>query len=162
MCQALRLVCKFWKISQFEVVGINLLTKPLRTTAPSSNLRQTQLCGNLPLACLDRPRVGNINGVATPTRRNILDAIFERELPPMPSEDYMNQWGKPKSSVRLQKMAETLAALTRNAKRKRTARMQTSIKSWEADLKYLYEGYYVDHFHFDWPSSRIDLARFEP
>jgi hypothetical protein len=52
-------------------------------------------------------------------------------------------------------MAETIASFVRNAKRRRDAHMGSAIKDWEADLEFLYFGYYVDRFHFAWPSGSV-------
>lgn len=103
-------------------------------------------------------RVGNTNGLSSDIRRRILELIFEGELPPVFEPQYLREWGKPSSATRLKKMAETLAALSRNAKRKKSAQMRSAIKSWDQDLNFLYENFYIDRFQFAWPSNRIDLV----
>ena len=50
-------------------------------------------------------------------------------------------------------MAESIAAFARNAKRRRQINLNDAIGEWEADLEFLYEEYYVGHFHFAWPAS---------
>jgi hypothetical protein len=52
-------------------------------------------------------------------------------------------------------MAETIAALTRNARRRRDQKMNAAIRDWEMDLDFLYWEYYVEKFKFDWPNSKI-------
>lgn len=102
-------------------------------------------------------RVGNTDGLSSDIRRRMLELIFEGELPPVFEPSYLNQWGNPGTAARLQKMAETLAAFSRNAKRRRSAEMRSAIRSWDQDLEYLYENFYVDRFQFAWPTSRIDI-----
>ena len=102
-------------------------------------------------------RVGSTNGLSSDVRCRILELIFEGELPPVFEPAYLKEWGSPGSARRLQKMAETLAAFSRNAKRKKSAQMGSAIKSWDQDLLFLYENFYIDRFYFAWPSNRIDL-----
>ncbi|RWX60992.1 hypothetical protein [Mesorhizobium sp. M2A.F.Ca.ET.039.01.1.1] len=72
--------------------------------------------------------VGRTNGEASPVRQSILARIFESSLPPVFPKDYMAQWGQNKSAQRLKKMAETIAALTRNFKRMNDDRYDEAIK----------------------------------
>ena len=99
--------------------------------------------------------VGANEGLATNLRQRILDEIFHAPVPPIFPSQYVNEWDASGTSWRLRKMAETIAALTRNAKRRRDAKMATAIDCWERDLEYLYYGYYVDKFHFAWPSIEL-------
>lgn len=59
------------------------------------------------------------------------------------------------SAQRLQKLAETIAALTRNAKRRNAARMDKSIREWESDLAYLKRRYDEGRFSFTWPVTDL-------
>ena len=52
-------------------------------------------------------------------------------------------------------MANTLAALTRNAKRRDTMSYAKAIDDWESDLALLRDKYYLDFFHFGWPATRV-------
>lgn len=97
-------------------------------------------------------RVGRTQGVSAPVRRALLHEIFTGELPAVFPAEYLDEWGDPSTAGRLQEMAETIAALTRNAKRRRMA-PRDAIRDWESDLRFLYERYYVNYFHFAWPSS---------
>src|SRR5205814_877233 len=58
-------------------------------------------------------------GVIASHRQDILDYVFHEQLPRVNNGEYMRSWGTPKSSSRLRKMAESLAAFARNAKRNR-------------------------------------------
>jgi hypothetical protein len=100
-------------------------------------------------------RVGRTNGVQPIVRKILLDTIFMSSLPPVFPPNYLLQWGAPKTAWRLQKMAETLAAFIRNAKRRNDDRLDDAIGEWEHDFRYLYERYYIRHFHFSWPTTRV-------
>lgn len=101
-------------------------------------------------------RVGNTQGISSDLRRLILRQMFERHLPPVFEPTYLMEWGSPRSSQRLRKMAETLAAFTRNARRRDEDTLIDAIRSWETDLRHLYDRYYIGHFHFAWPPTTID------
>lgn len=99
-------------------------------------------------------RVGRNEGLSLSYRQRILSEVFRSHLPPVFPKEYIEEWGAPESSKRLQKMAETIAALTRNARR-RGSLMETAIKHWEKDLEFLYYDFYVEKFHFGWPSTTL-------
>ena len=99
--------------------------------------------------------VGGLNGRSARMRQAILARIFEGPLPPAFRAGYLAEWGNPETSQRLQKMAETLAALARNAKRRNDARMIGAVRDWERDLKFLYDAYYIGRFQFSWPTADI-------
>jgi len=96
-------------------------------------------------------------GETQPTPRDIrwciLEYSFECHLPPLNDRTYYLEWGKPQTSKRLYKLANTLAALTRNAKRRDAVSFASAIDDWERDLGLLREKYYPDLFHFGWPAT---------
>lgn len=96
--------------------------------------------------------VGRTHGLPASERRRILDYLFRERLPVVVSCAYTKEWSKPETSARLQKLAVTLAALTRNAKRNRDRNYTQAIADWEEDLRYLHSAYYVGRFGFSWPS----------
>ena len=96
------------------------------------------------------------SGLPLDPRRRILDVIFLQPLPPIDNAAYAAEWGRPNTAQRLQKLAETIAALTRNAKRRNAARMDKSIREWESDLAYLKRRYYEGRFSFPWPVTDIE------
>lgn len=96
-------------------------------------------------------RVGVTKGLTENTRRRILDGIFAGGLPPLNGPEYVKGWAAPRSAPRLKRMAEEVARLAIDAKRKRSANMDSAISEWEGDLAYLYRRYYVGHFAFAWP-----------
>ncbi|WP_447909501.1 hypothetical protein [Brevundimonas bullata] len=95
-------------------------------------------------------RVGQA-GAPLKQRRQILDFTFTEDLPPIDSAAYMRSWGEPNSGPRLQKLAESLAAFARNAKRREVYALKTAILQWQDDLQYLHDRYYIGHFGFNWP-----------
>ena len=103
-------------------------------------------------------RVGN-TGESRDVRRQMLIHIFSRELPPLVSKSYMDEWCEPGSPGRLEKMAHSIAAFARNAKRRNVDAMTRAIEDWESDLNYLRNELYIGRFAFDrfvWPSTFLD------
>ena len=96
--------------------------------------------------------VGTAQGLTRQNRKAILDAVFADHLPPLNGPSYMREWGDPSSGARLRKLAESLAAFARNAKRRRSDALIQAIADWESDLKYLKMSYYDGRFSFGWPS----------
>jgi hypothetical protein len=92
---------------------------------------------------------GEVEGV----RQRLLEEIFKGPIPPAFPPAYLKEWGEARSSVRLEKLARTIAALTRNAKRRRDSKLSIAIRDWERDLEFLYLNFYVDYFHFEWPDT---------
>lgn len=98
-------------------------------------------------------RVGSTNGASDAARRQILDAVFAGNLPPLNGPDYVRHWGAPSTAPRLKKMAHELATFAVNAKRRRSTDLSSAIADWEADLRYLHRTYYVGRFRFGWPDT---------
>lgn len=119
--------------------------------------------GTRRLKCIDwRPNgmlsylgyhVGETQQTSRHMRRHILEYVFEYQLPPLDSHDYYLEWGQPQTAQRLRKLANTLAALTRNAKRRNGISYAKAIGDWEDDLRFLREKYYFGFFHFWWPAT---------
>ncbi|MDE0005962.1 MAG: hypothetical protein OXQ29_24990 [Rhodospirillaceae bacterium] len=103
-------------------------------------------------------RVGR-SGRPRRARQRLLLEMFSSELPPLNSMSYMDEWCAPRSSGRLRKLAYTLAALARNAKRRDDNAMRHAIADWEADLRHLHDELYVTMFgpnELDWPSTMTE------
>jgi|688.fasta_scaffold294687_2 hypothetical protein len=94
-----------------------------------------------------------IHGLNQSERLEILNSIFLRPLTLMDNREYLNEWGEPKTARRLQKLAESIAAFTRNAKRRNEKNFSKAIQDWEADLAYLKKTYYDNRFSFRWPRT---------
>ncbi|MER8748077.1 hypothetical protein NKH57_02180 [Mesorhizobium sp. M1050] len=101
-------------------------------------------------------RVGKTAGLPAVVRHSILARVFEGKLPRVFDAEYMRGWGSPGSAQRLRKMAESLAAFARNAKRSDQDRLDEAIRQWEQDLEFLHDRYYVGRFGFGWPTTSIN------
>lgn len=94
--------------------------------------------------------VGKYAALTQERRQTLLLRAFAMNLPPLNGPAYLREWGAPGSPSRLRKMAVSIAALTKNAKRRRQMNMQTAISHWEADLRFLRKRLYVGKFRFGW------------
>jgi hypothetical protein len=98
-------------------------------------------------------RAGNKGISEQRRRREILNYIFENEIPQVRDGAYMNEWGRPQTSSRLQKLAQCLAGFASTAKRNSSANLSTAIARWESDLQYLRQAFYQGRFDFPWPDT---------
>jgi hypothetical protein len=96
-----------------------------------------------------------INGQVREGRQQILQRVFERELPLVHSPQHMAQWDVTKSAPRLKKIAESIAAFCRNAKRRQRANMKRTIDNYQDDLEWLKRTFYDGRFDgsFRWPNT---------
>ena len=136
------------------LLGRALFDWPSTEAPPGDGNLSSQLWHSVGMFSALGYHVGRTNGRSEQVRHFLLDEMFARALPPMNGPSYMRKWGSPATADRLQQMAETLAALTRNAKRHRSQNMQDACAEWESDLRYLYENYYVPMTklpRFAWP-----------
>jgi hypothetical protein len=82
------------------------------------------------------------NGKTKNERINVLEEILKGDLRGLDlSVSYLLSWGDPNSISRLMKLAKTIAALCRNAKRSKADYLE-AIENWTEDLAYLKENYY--------------------
>jgi hypothetical protein len=91
------------------------------------------------------------SGLDERERREVLRYVYSSQLPVVVSVSYMEEWGKPKSKERLQKMANSVATFCRNEKRKSRPSL-LAISDWEDDLQWLHKTFYSGRFMFQWPS----------
>lgn len=98
-------------------------------------------------------KVGKSSELRPSTRFHILDRVYRIDLPPVLPRSHMVLWGPPNSGARLKKIAETIAALVRNAKRRRNPSYNQAINEWEFDLQCLHDTLYLGRFSFGWPES---------
>ena len=95
--------------------------------------------------------VGITEGKSTKERRSILNWIFlQDELHDIDDPAYASEWGEPKSTTRLQKMANSLASFARNAQRS-PHDTSVAVKEWKEDLDYLYHTFYQQWHRVPWP-----------
>lgn len=100
--------------------------------------------------------MGRTRGLPEAKRRMLLKIIYNNVLQRINNHDYMAEWGTEKSVIRLQKLADTIAASARNAKRRNNP-PGAAIEEWEADLDYLKHEYYTGRFDFYWPSTYANV-----
>ena len=100
--------------------------------------------------------VGKKSELTPLQRRAVLNFVFlEDDLSDLEDAEYARQWGRPRSTKRLQKMAESLSAFARTARnRDDEADFSVAIAHWESDLTYLQETFGPRVRPFSWPSSR--------
>jgi hypothetical protein len=99
-------------------------------------------------------RVGKTNGMLQAERRRFLGYFFENKLPSKVVDLCGDEYGQPKSSQRLRKMAAVIAANCRNFKRNDPERYMEAIEDWESDLEYLRSTYYRNS-GFEWPATDV-------
>ena len=93
-------------------------------------------------------------------RRKFLDYFLGNRLPPIVEESFPDQYGSPRSARRLQKMANVIATICRNRKRRHDAiNYDQAIAEWESDLGYLRTEHYergqlrFQSPSFEWPET---------
>lgn len=96
------------------------------------------------------------DGQPAANRLKTLAKIFNAELNiDLFEKRYIGEWSTPSSLGRLMKMARTIAALCRNAKRSPHNFIQ-AINDWERDLEYLRRTYYHTFLNLEaltWPET---------
>jgi hypothetical protein len=99
--------------------------------------------------------VGRSARLTTSERRRILRAVFlAADLPNVVGPAYMAEWGQADSKQRLQKLANAIASLCRNERRRRVP-PHIAIEQRVADLEWLREKFYAGRFDFAWPSTKL-------
>ena len=113
----------------------------------------------------DWPKVGMLkilgysvgeNGEMKSTRQKILSEVFEMvNLPHVKDQNHVDSWGGAKTGARLKKMAQSIAAFCRSARRRDEYGMSLAIEEWEEDLAWLKTTYYEGKFdrQFQWPET---------
>jgi hypothetical protein len=117
--------------------------------------------GNLPTIDWDKDgllsafgyHVGLTSPLSGTMRRAILERIYRTPLGSDIPAEIRSEWGQASTSKRLRKLANTIAALTRNAKRNHAGSYGVAVREWEEDLYYLYVHHYVGKYGFPWPTT---------
>jgi len=142
---------------------IDLLTEvPMGFEWPSTDVQEESSAASELFDAQEWPQVGMLkhfgytvgdHGLSANQRRGVLDEVFiSSPLPQLNHGGYTEAWGDARSAVRLQKIADSIAAFARAQKRKSSPAWQ-AIEDWESDLSYLFETYYRGHFGFPWPMT---------
>lgn len=100
-------------------------------------------------------RVGRAAPSESQRRAILLQLYQQKQLPSVGSRAYIESWGEPNSATRLKKIADSLAAFARNAKRREQEQLELSISQWEADLEWLRDSLYSGRHMFIWPSTFV-------
>ena len=87
-------------------------------------------------------RAGKTNGLTHNERRRILEIFMKSQLHPRIEEIFGDEYGEPLSMKRLMKIANLLASLCRNMKRKTSGDYSTAIENYERDLEFLRVTYF--------------------
>ena len=93
--------------------------------------------------------VGITKGKDLPYRKVILKNAYHNELPQVEDEDYMEEWGRPRHSKRLWRMAHHIAWLIRS--RRSNELMRYAVSDWQEDLDWLEQEFYTNRMRFKWP-----------
>ena len=88
-------------------------------------------------------------------RHAILRVAFERNADDYIDPDYVSEWGGPRSRERLQKIVNSLAAFSRNARKRNTKSLQTAVRHWEKDLAFLRREYAESVDGVRWPDMTV-------
>lgn len=96
------------------------------------------------------------SGLSSIKRIKILEKAFTNQLPSELPIVYRDEWGKPNSSQRLLKIANSIASFCRNAKNRNNRSYAIAIYDWETDLNWLKAQYYIPlNFNFSWPLTDL-------
>jgi hypothetical protein len=93
-------------------------------------------------------------GLTTSARRSILRRAYLETVPTVFPPHYVSDWGPPRSSKRLQKIADSIAMFCCNNKRRRRP-SELAITQWESDLAWLKQEYYDGRYMFRWPATDV-------
>jgi len=97
--------------------------------------------------------VGRSGGTEEERREALAKAYRATRLPAFFPAEYRSEWGSRRSSVRLSKMANSIATFCKHAKRR--PRTEIAVAEWEEDLDWLKVTYYDGRYSFEWPSTAV-------
>lgn len=100
--------------------------------------------------------VGKTQGLPQGRRQKILRSAFADEIPWTHSDNYMAEWGQPRTRRRLWRMAHHLAWLARN--RSRIPSHRIAVSEWATDLAFLRKTFFRPYMRFKWPQTRVPGA----
>jgi hypothetical protein len=97
--------------------------------------------------------VGKTHGVPEHERRRLLVKAFSGNIPWVESDEYMKDWGKPRTRRRLWRMSNHVGWLARSWRRLPSHRV--AVNDWTSDLDFLKREYYRPWMRFKWPEVRV-------
>ena len=101
--------------------------------------------------------VGITNGLPANDRKNLLQKAYLGELQRVHSDEYMKDWGQPRTRLRLWRIAHHLAWLARSKRSNRS--FETAVSHWSNDLRALEKQYFKPWMRFAWPQVRVPGSR---
>jgi hypothetical protein len=88
-------------------------------------------------------------------RQKLLTYCFKSSILPWSgNEEYMMNWGPASSPIRLKRMANHMARMGRDMRRKK---YEKALGKYDLDLSFLKREYYNSMFKFEWPTTNDDL-----
>ena len=100
-------------------------------------------------------RVGLTVGNRPRERRKALAHAYRARVPKRFGSEYVNYWGPTRSSLRLERMATSLARFCRMATGRQSGDFSLACRQWERDLRWLKRRYYDGNYRFNWPSTSV-------
>jgi len=97
--------------------------------------------------------VGKTKGLSERRRDSILKRAFEEPLPHVNGDQYMKEWGRPKTRRRLWRMSNHIAYLARRAAKNPS--MSYAVADWKRDLDMMEGKFYEDWMRFNWPAAKV-------
>lgn len=99
-------------------------------------------------------QVGITKGQEPSIRQALLRDAYHGDIPHVEDDDYMEEWGNPRRSKRLWRIAHHIAWLIRS--RLNIPSMRYAVKDWHDDLIWLEEKFYSNRMRFQWPHSEFN------
>jgi hypothetical protein len=97
--------------------------------------------------------VGRTHGLPPSERRAILRNAYVGTLKRVHSDEYMRDWGQPRTRRRLWRIAYHLAWLARSKRHNRS--FDTAVDHWVSDLRALEKQYFRPWMRFAWPEVKV-------
>jgi hypothetical protein len=88
-------------------------------------------------------------------RRRVLARAYRANVPDRFGKEYREYWGEPRSSVRLRRMAHSVARFSRLAQGRSSVDLSEACRHWARDLAWLKRAYYKGREQFAWPSIEV-------
>jgi hypothetical protein len=101
---------------------------------------------------LSEARRQSAAGLSSGRRKALLTKAYEKDIPWVGSEEYMEWWGEPGTRQRLWRIAHHLACLIRT--RRKNPTQEYAVDHWFEDLEMLKRTFYRSYMRFRWPNVR--------
>lgn len=101
--------------------------------------------------------VGKIRGLPVTSRKKILERAYSGNLPFVHSDEYMLDWGEPRTRRRLWRIAHHLAWLANSWKRLPNHRV--AVSDWKNDIDMLEKQFFKPWMRFAWPKVKVPKSK---